>query len=537
MAGRGTDIVLGGNVEKQVQLLEADPDLPEHEKTARAQQLREEWQGLHEQVVALGGLRIIATERHESRRIDNQLRGRSGRQGDPGSSRFYLSLEDPLMRIFAGDRVRAIMDRLKMPEGEAIEAGIVSRSIEGAQRKVEARNFDIRKQLLEYDDVANDQRKVIYQQRNEILEADNLDDRIGNLRRSALSDVVRTHVPVESVEEQGDLPALEKVLREEWLLERPVRAMNSGLFDEGSAISRTLLDLRHTVESLDPSRQGNLFEPKKLLGLIPWGRRIEDYFQQYQSSQTHLKAILEALHNGQDELRRDNAAIEEEKAQAWQVMERLEQYVVFGRRVDAALVARLAAIDAADPEKGRVVREELLFYVRQKVQDLLTQLAVTIQGYLAMDMIRRNNLELIKGVDRASTSTISALRTAVIVAQALANQKLVLDQIGALNQTTGNLLVSTSAMLKSQAGQIHEQATSSAIGLDTLRESFRNVYDTIEMVSTYKLKALDTMQQTIESLDQEVRQSRRWLDRVRDQAVTEVRDQLEAPAPVPQSGR
>jgi uncharacterized protein YaaN involved in tellurite resistance len=218
-------------------------------------------------------------------------------------------------------------------------------------------------------------------------------------------------------------------------------------------------------------------------------------------------------------------------------MERLEQYVVFGRRVDAALVARLAEIEAGDPEKARVVREELLFYVRQKVQDLLTQLAVTIQGYLAMDMIRRNNLELIKGVDRASTSTISALRTAVIVAQALANQKLVLDQIGALNQTTGNLLVSTSAMLKSQAGQIHEQATSGAIGLDTLRESFRNVYDTIEMVSTYKLKALDTMQQTIESLDQEVKQSRRWLDRVRDQAVTEVRNQIEAPAPAPQPGR
>jgi len=225
MAGRGTDIVLGGNVEKQVQLLEADPELPEQEKAARAQQLRDEWQGLHEQVVALGGLRIIATERHESRRIDNQLRGRSGRQGDPGSSRFYLSLEDPLMRIFAGDRVRAIMDRLKMPEGEAIEAGIVSRSIEGAQRKVEARNFDIRKQLLEYDDVANDQRKVIYQQRNEILEADNLDDRIGNLRRSALTDVVRTYVPVESVEEQWDLPALEKVLREEWQLELPVREL------------------------------------------------------------------------------------------------------------------------------------------------------------------------------------------------------------------------------------------------------------------------------------------------------------------------
>ncbi|MGA1317662.1 MAG: SEC-C metal-binding domain-containing protein, partial [Rubrivivax sp.] len=219
MAGRGTDIVLGGNVEKQIQLLEADPALSEEDRAARARQLTAEWQGLHDQVKAQGGLRIIATERHESRRIDNQLRGRAGRQGDPGSSRFYLSLDDPLMRIFAGDRVRSIMDRLKMPEGEAIEAGIVSRSIEGAQRKVEARNFDIRKQLLEYDDVANDQRKVIYQQRNEILEATTLDDRIAKLRRGALTEVVRAFVPAESIEEQWDLPGLEKVLREEWQLE------------------------------------------------------------------------------------------------------------------------------------------------------------------------------------------------------------------------------------------------------------------------------------------------------------------------------
>jgi preprotein translocase subunit SecA len=224
MAGRGTDIVLGGNVEKQIQMLEADASLPEDEKAARAQQLKDEWQGLHDRVKSLGGLRIIATERHESRRIDNQLRGRSGRQGDPGSSRFYLSLEDPLMRIFAGDRVRAIMDRLKMPEGEAIEAGIVSRSIEGAQRKVEARNFDIRKQLLEYDDVANDQRKVIYQQRNEILEAESLDEQITNLRKSAMTDVVRTYVPPESLEEQWDLPALEKVLKEEWQLDVSLQA-------------------------------------------------------------------------------------------------------------------------------------------------------------------------------------------------------------------------------------------------------------------------------------------------------------------------
>ena len=222
MAGRGTDIVLGGNVEKQVQFLEADESLSVEEKAARAQKLQDEWQSLHEAVKAQGGLRIVATERHESRRIDNQLRGRSGRQGDPGASRFYLSLDDSLMRIFAGDRVRAIMDRLKMPEGEAIEAGIVNRSIEGAQRKVEARNFDVRKQLLEYDDVSNDQRKVIYQQRNDILEATSLDEQITSLRRSAMTDVVRTYVPAESLEEQWDLPTLEKTLREEWQLEVPL---------------------------------------------------------------------------------------------------------------------------------------------------------------------------------------------------------------------------------------------------------------------------------------------------------------------------
>jgi len=219
MAGRGTDIVLGGNVEKQVQFTEADESLPADEKARRIQQLRDEWQGLHEEVKSFGGLRIIATERHESRRIDNQLRGRSGRQGDPGSSRFYLSLEDPLMRIFAGDRVKAIMERLKMPDGEAIEAGIVTRSIESAQRKVEARNFDVRKQLLEYDDVANDQRKVIYQQRNDILEAESLSAQIANLRESTMTDVVRTYVPAESVEEQWELDGLEKVLREEWQVE------------------------------------------------------------------------------------------------------------------------------------------------------------------------------------------------------------------------------------------------------------------------------------------------------------------------------
>ncbi|AXA92305.1 preprotein translocase subunit SecA [Massilia sp. YMA4] len=225
MAGRGTDIVLGGNVEKQIQFVEANPELSDAQKAEQAAKLRDGWQALHEQVVAAGGLHIIGTERHESRRVDNQLRGRSGRQGDPGSSRFYLSLDDPLLRIFAGDRVRAIMERLKMPEGEPIEAGIVTRSIESAQRKVEARNFDIRKQLLEYDDVANDQRKVIYQQRNELLEATDISEMIQNLRHGVFTDVVREYVPAESVEEQWDVPALQATLASEWQINLPLTEM------------------------------------------------------------------------------------------------------------------------------------------------------------------------------------------------------------------------------------------------------------------------------------------------------------------------
>src|SRR5450830_1315023 len=225
MAGRGTDIVLGGNVEKQIQIIEADAALSDADKEAQANKLRDEWQSLHDHVVGAGGLHIIGTERHESRRVDNQLRGRSGRQGDPGSSRFYLSLDDALLRIFAGDRVRAIMERLKMPEGEPIEAGIVTRSIESAQRKVEARNFDIRKQLLEYDDVANDQRKVIYQQRNELLESAEMEELIASLREGVFTDLFRTYVPAESVEEQWDIPTLEATLNSEWQLNVPLATM------------------------------------------------------------------------------------------------------------------------------------------------------------------------------------------------------------------------------------------------------------------------------------------------------------------------
>lgn len=223
MAGRGTDIVLGGNPEPEIRLIETDAKLGEVDKSVRVSTLRAEWQKLHEQVVAAGGLHIIGTERHESRRVDNQLRGRSGRQGDPGSSRFYLSLEDSLLRIFASDRVAAIMQRLKMPEGEAIEHPWVTRAIENAQRKVEARNFDIRKQLLEYDDVANDQRKVIYQQRNELLEATNIADTIHAMREDILLGMIDQYMPPESVEEQWDIPSLTRSLEAELQLKLPLQ--------------------------------------------------------------------------------------------------------------------------------------------------------------------------------------------------------------------------------------------------------------------------------------------------------------------------
>jgi preprotein translocase subunit SecA len=228
MAGRGTDIVLGGNVEKQVEHLQADASLGDAPRNQRIETLRTEWQSLHQQVLAAGGLHIVGTERHESRRVDNQLRGRSGRQGDPGSSRFYLSLEDPLLRIFASDRVAAIMQRFKLPEGEAIEHSWVTRAIENAQRKVEARNFDMRKQLLEYDDVANDQRKVIYQQRNELLESEDIGETIAAMRDGLLNDIISEHIPPGSMEEQWDIPALERVLAAELQLNLPL----AGWLDE-----------------------------------------------------------------------------------------------------------------------------------------------------------------------------------------------------------------------------------------------------------------------------------------------------------------
>lgn len=324
---------------------------------------------------------------------------------------------------------------------------------------------------------------------------------------------------VESVHALGSREIEEASGLSSRLLQRPMSAMKDGGLGEGSAISQSLLDLRRTLEDLDPARRGNLFEPRKLFGLIPWGSRLESYFREYQSAESHLQSILESLHRGQDALRLDNASLEEEKGVAWNSIERLQQFAELGRRIDAELSARLTELEASDPEKARVVKEEVLFYVRQKVQDLLTQLAVTVHGYLAMDMIRRNNLELIKGVDRATTTTVSALRTAVIVAQALGNQKLVLEQIGSLNATTGNLISSTSSMLRRQAAAVHAQASSSTVEIGTLREAFSNVFETIDMVSGFKSQALAGMQQTVDALSQEIERARPRLERLRAESA------------------
>lgn len=299
------------------------------------------------------------------------------------------------------------------------------------------------------------------------------------------------------------------------LLDRPVKTLKNGLFDSGSDISRALVDLRTTVEKLDPSSQGDLFAPRKLLGLIPFGNRVNEYFDQYRSSQSHLNAIVETLKRGKDELLRDNAAIEQEKVNLWALMERLEKYIYLGRKLDSALDGKAKALDATDAQRARVVREELLFYTRQKVTDLLTQMAVNIQGYLALDLLRKNNFELIKGVDRATTTTVAALRTAVMVAQALINQKLVLDQISALNATTGNMIETTSEMLKKQTGEIHQQAASSTIEVEKLRKSFENVYQTMDAIADFKARSLESMQKTVDSLSQEVAKARTYLDRVR----------------------
>ncbi|MEW6764170.1 MAG: toxic anion resistance protein [Pseudomonadota bacterium] len=313
------------------------------------------------------------------------------------------------------------------------------------------------------------------------------------------------------------------------MLERPMANLEGGLFSEQHPVTRSLVDLRKTMEDLDPSRQGDLLAPKRLFGIIPWGSKLRDFFLQYQSAQGHLNSILDTLYRGQDELRKDNAAIEQEKVNLWATMGKLREYAEVGQIIDQKLSQRVAELEATDAEKARVVKEDLLFNARQKVQDLLTQLAVSIQGYLALDMIRKNNFELIKGVDRASTTTVSALRTAVMVAQALGNQKLVLDQINALNTTTSGMIESTARMLRQQSADIHAQAASSTVALDSLKKAFADIYAAMDEMADYKIKALENMKQTVDVLNEEVHKAQTYLDRVRGEKAQDEAARLSIP--------
>ena len=291
-------------------------------------------------------------------------------------------------------------------------------------------------------------------------------------------------------------------------LDRPVKAM-----DQESGVGADLAQLRRTIEDLDPGKQGNLLEPKKLFGMIPFGNKVRDYFDGYKSAQSHIASILKRLQSGKDELLMDNAAIDTERANLWTAMGRLEQMIYLSQEMDGKLEEKANELDHSDPAKAKAIRETALFYVRQRSQDLLTQMAVTVQGYLALDLVKKNNVELVKGVDRASTTTVGALRTAVTVAQALTNQKLVLDQITALNTTTANIIDSTGKLLRSQTATIHEQAAASTIPVEVLQRAFQNVYDTMDAIDTFKLKALDSMKTTIGTLSNEVEKSRGYIAR------------------------
>jgi uncharacterized protein YaaN involved in tellurite resistance len=323
---------------------------------------------------------------------------------------------------------------------------------------------------------------------------------------------------VESIHTMGNAEIKQAASMSNRFLERPVNSMGEhGVFGNRSPVAASLINLRETVEELDPSKKGDLLSPRKLLGFIPLGNKLSDYFRQYQSAQTHIQKILQALYNGQDELRKDNAAVEVEKTKLWETMGRMEQYVYLGKQIDRELEARLAEFESQHPQKARIVREEMLFYVRQKNQDILTQLAVAIQGYLALDMVRKNNLELIKGVDRATTTTVSALRTAVMVAQALNNQKLVLDQVTAMNKTTSDLIEGAARQLRQQSGDIHAQASSAMVDIGALERAFEDIYVTMDEMANYKIKALDNMKQSVETLTVAVDKAKTYVDKVRAQ--------------------
>lgn len=291
-------------------------------------------------------------------------------------------------------------------------------------------------------------------------------------------------------------------------LDRPVKAM-----DSDNSVGANLAQLRRTVEDLDPGKKGDLFTRKKIFGIIPFGNKMRDYFDSYKSSQGHIQSILGSLQSGKDELLMDNAAIDVERQNLWQAMGKLEQMIHVSKALDARLEQKAAELEMTDPAKAKAIKETALFYVRQRTQDLLTQMAVTVQGYLALDLVKKNNVELVKGVDRASTTTVAALRTAVTVAQALVGQKLVLDQITALNTTTANIIDSTGTMLKDQTAKIHEQAASATIPVETLQRAFQNIYDTMDNIDTFKVKALDSMKQTVDTLSKEVEKSKGYIAR------------------------
>jgi uncharacterized protein YaaN involved in tellurite resistance len=303
------------------------------------------------------------------------------------------------------------------------------------------------------------------------------------------------------------------------LLQRPVGTIAGGGLATPASVGTSLLELRRQVDALNPAKQGDLFGTRKLLGVIPFGDRLRNYFAKYQSSQSHLNAIVKGLEDGRSELVKDNADLEAEKTNLWQTIARLREYIYLAQKLDTSLAGRIELVEAKDPEKARSLKEDMLFYIRQKSQDLATQLAVSVQGYLSIDIIRRNNLELVRGVDRASTTTMSALRTAVIVAQAMGDQKLVLDQITALNGTTSNLIEGTSAMLKQQSTAINEKATESTIELEKLQAAFDNIYATLDEIDQFKLRALDTMSATVAALTAQVDKAQSLLDRARPAAA------------------
>jgi uncharacterized protein YaaN involved in tellurite resistance len=295
-------------------------------------------------------------------------------------------------------------------------------------------------------------------------------------------------------------------------LDRPIRAM-----DRDNDVGTNLAQLRRVVEDLDPGKQGKLSR-KKLFGVIPFGNKMRSYFDSYASSQDTINNILGALDSGKTTLIKDNGDIDIERQNLWAAMGKLEQMAYVAQLLDERLEQKAAEFDATDPEKAKALRESALFYVRQRRQDILTQLAVSVQGYLALDLVKKNNVELIKGVDRASTTTVGALRTAVTVAQAMTGQRMVLEQITALNSTTAGIIDSTGALLKENTARIHDQAAASTIPLETLQRAFQNIYDTMDAVDTFKIKALDSMKTTIGTLSTEVEKSRGYIARAEGQA-------------------